>query len=134
MEIHNEEVVVQDPATGSTQVSQTTEQVASPAEVQVAKAEKKNQIVWYVVGIINALLILRLLFLLLGAKDTGFASMLYTVTNPIVNLFKGIFAAPRVDSSYFDTAALLAIVIITLLGWGISALVDVMHRPAPARD
>lgn len=133
MDTIKEEVVVEDPTTGSTQASQTVQQVASPEEVKVARADKKNQIVWYVVGIINALLILRLIFLLLGAKDVGFASLLYSVTDPLVNIFKGIFSAPQVQGSYFDTAALLAIVVVSLLGWGISALIDVMHRPAPTK-
>lgn len=133
MDTVKEEVVVQDPATGSTQVSETVQQVATPTEVKSAKADKKNQVIWYVVGVINAFLILRLAFLLLGAKNTGFASFLYSITDPFVNLFKGIFAAPKFDGSYFDTAAVLAIVIISLLGWGIAALIDVMHRPAPSQ-
>jgi uncharacterized protein YggT (Ycf19 family) len=134
MDTVKEEVVVQDPETGTTQASQTTQQVASPEEVKVAKAEKKNQIVWYIIGVINALLVLRLLFLLFGAKNVGFASLLYSVTDPFVSLFKGIFAAPKFDGAYFDTAALLAIVVLSLVGWGIAALIDVMHRPAPVRE
>jgi uncharacterized protein YggT (Ycf19 family) len=133
MDTIKEEVVVQDPATGSSQVSQTTQQVASPAEVKVARADKKNQVVWYVIGLINVLLILRVVFLLLNAKDVGFASLLYAVTDPFVSLFSGIFQAPTAGGAYFDTAAILAIVVLSLLGWGISALIDVMHRPAPAQ-
>ncbi|HSI20821.1 MAG TPA: YggT family protein [Verrucomicrobiae bacterium] len=133
MDIQQEETIVNDPATGTTQVVQTSQQVATPSEVKEARTEKKNQIVWYVVGIINALLILRILFLLLGARDVGFASILYGITEPFVSLFQGIFSAPHVEGSYFDTAAILAIVIVSLLGWGISSLINVMHRPAPVQ-
>jgi hypothetical protein len=134
MDTIKEEVVEQDADTGSTQTTQTVQQVASHEEVKAAKADKKNQVVWYIVGIINVLLVMRLLFLLLGAKNTGFASFIYSVTNPFVNAFKGIFAAPSFEGSYFDTAALLAIVVISLLGWGVAALIDVMQRPAPTQQ
>jgi uncharacterized protein YggT (Ycf19 family) len=133
MDTIKEETVVQDPATGSSQISQTTQQVASPEEVKTSQADKKNQVVWYVVGIINVLLVLRVIFLLLGARDVGFASILYSITAPFVALFKGIFPAPSVEGSYFDTAAILAIVVLSLLGWGISKLIDVVHRPAPSQ-
>lgn len=133
MDTIQEEVVVEDPTTGSTQVRQTTQQVASSAEVKEAKAVKKNQIIWYIIGVINALLILRIVFLLLGARDVGFASMLYAITNPFVAMFQGIFAAPSIEGSYFDTAAVLAIIVLSLIGWGISALIDVANRPAPVQ-
>lgn len=131
MDTVKEQVVVQDPATGTTQASQSVQQVASPAETKVAKADKKNQIVWYIVGILNTLLVLRILFFLFGARDVGFASFLYSITSPFVGLFKGIFSSPTSGSAYFDTASLLAIIIISLLGWGISELINVAQRPAP---
>lgn len=134
MDTIKEEVIVEDPATGSSQVSQTTQQVASPTEVKVSRANKKDQVVWYIIGIINVLLVLRVVFLLLGARDAGFASFLYSLTAPFVSLFTGIFPAPTVDGAYFDTAAILAIVVFSLLGWGISKLIDVMHRPAPGQE
>ena len=134
MDVIQNEVTVEDPAAGVTQVSQSTQQVASPSEIKEARTEKKNQVVWYVIGILNALLILRILFLLLGASSVGFANLLYGITEPLVALFKGIFPAPQVQGAYFDTAALLAIVIFSLLGWGISSLLNVINRPAPVRE
>jgi len=134
MDTIQEEVVVKDESTGSSQATQTTQQVASREEVKAAKADKKNQIVWYIVGIIDVLLVMRLVFLLLGARNTGFASFLYSVTSPFANLFNGIFAAPKFNGAYFDTASLLAIAVISLLGWGIAALIDVMQRPAPSKE
>ncbi len=132
MDIQQKEVVTENQAAGITEVTQTSQQTASPIEVKTAKAEKKNQVVWYVIGVINALLVLRLLFLLLGARNVGFSSFLYSITNPFVNLFNGIFAVPKFEGgAYFDTAAVLAIIVLTLVGWGLSALIDVMHKPAP---
>lgn len=125
-----EQTVTRDPMNRSTQVRQTTQHVASHSEKQEAVVEKKNQVVRYIVGVIVALLVMRMLLLLLGARDTGFASMIYAITNPFVSMFQGIFAAPSFEGSYFDTAALLAIVVVSLIGWAISALIDTVEKPA----
>jgi uncharacterized protein YggT (Ycf19 family) len=133
MDVQQREVILEDPANGVTEVSKSTQQVASSGEVAEARTNKKNQVIWYIVGIINALLVLRLIFLVLGARSVGFANVLYSITDPFVSLFKGVFPAPQVDGAYFDTAALLAIVIISLLGWGISSFINVANRPAPVK-
>jgi hypothetical protein len=134
MDTRQEEVVVTDPVTGETQASQTIRHTASQGEVLEAKAQKKNQVLWYIAGIINILLALRLVFLLFGARQVGFASALYSITNPFVAPFKGIFASPSTSGSYFDSGAVLAIVIYALLAWGLSALIDVLGRPAATKQ
>ena len=134
MDSRQEEVIIEDPATVTTQVTQSTQQIASQGEVVEAKAAKKNQVIWYILGILNILLALRVVFLLLGARQVGFATTLYALTNPFVAPFKGIFASAALSGAYFDSAAVLAIVIYTLVAWGLSALIDVLHRPAPAGE
>jgi hypothetical protein len=134
MDTYRKEVVTQDPVAGVTEVQQTSQHIASPAEVAEARTEKKNQVVWYIVAFIDALLIMRMLFLLLGARSVGFANILYSVTAPFTALFKGIFPTPHVQGSYFDTAAVLAIVVVTLLGWALSSLINLVNRPAPVAN
>lgn len=110
-----------------------TEQVSTTTPHAVAKeagANKANQIVWFIFGIINTLIGIRIVFLLLDAREVGFTSFHYSITNPFVAPFRGIFPAPSVDGSYFDTAAFVAAIIFTLLAWGITALIDVARRPA----
>lgn len=110
-----------------------TEQVTTTAPHAVAKeasANKTNQIIWYIFGIINTIIGIRMVFLLFDAREVGFTSFLYSITDPFVAPFRGIFPAPTVDGSYFDTAAFVAIVMYCLLAWGITALVDVARRPA----
>lgn len=131
MDTQHEETIIENPAAGVTQVRQSTQEIASPVEVAEASTAKKNQVIWYIVGIINSLLLLRIVFLLLGARDTGFATILYALTDPFVALFKGIFASPALSGAYFDSAAVLAIVIYSLIAWGLSSLLNVAKRPAP---
>lgn len=113
----------------TTQTAQTT-QVPSNAEVQDAQVTRGNAWIWYIVGIIDVLLVLRLLFHLFGASNTGFASFLYNMTSALVAPFRGIFATPVIQGSYFDTAAIVAIIIYALIGWGVSKLVDLAARPS----
>lgn len=121
-------------STGQTsdQVSQTTTaaQVSTNAEVKNQQATRGNAWIWYIVGIIDVLLLLRLLFHLFGARDTGFTSLLYAISGPLAAPFKGIFAAPTVQGAYFDTAAIAAVIIYILVGWGIAKLIDLAARPS----
>lgn len=127
MEIERQ-TVVQDPQTGSTEAVHTVEQVPTKAAVEEVKANKANAYIWYVIGFINILVALRFIFLLLGARNTGFTSFLYQITSPLVAAFKGIFPSPSAETGYFDTASLLAIVVYVLIGWGIVSLIDISKR------
>jgi len=127
MEVEKQ-TTTRDPLTGSTETTHVTQHVPSTASVNAHQADKGGAIIWYIAGVINSLLFLRLLFLLLGARDTGFASLLYDVTRPFVSPFQGIFAARTVETGYFDTAALLAIVIYSLVAWGIVSLIDIAKK------
>ena len=53
---------------------------------KVDSVEKIIQIIWFALGFINIILILRILFLLFNAQSSGFRGFLYNVTAP--------FAAP----------------------------------------
>jgi hypothetical protein len=124
MEIQ-QDTVTQDPATGTQQATRVVQEVASPAAAQEAHGIKANSVIWYVVGVINTLLVIRILLLVLGANDTGFASFMYSLTHVFVAPFLGIFASPVSGNSYFEIASVLAIIIYSLVGWGIASLVSI---------
>ncbi len=123
----------------SDQVSQTSTaaQVPTSGEViaakQEAESDRGNAWVWYIVGVIDLLLLLRIVFYLAGAESVGFANLLYGITGPLVAPFRGIFPNPDAAGSYFDMAALAAIVIFALLGWIVSRLIDLATRPANSK-
>src|SRR5579859_3411238 len=78
------------------------------------------QIVYLIAGIIDALLVIRLVLKLLGANQAaGFTSLIYGVTTPFVALFEGVFPNAQNQGSVLDLAALLAIIVYGLLAWGI---------------
>lgn len=122
-----------DPVSDQVSQTSTVTQAATDTERQDAHSDRSNAWIWYIVGVIDLMLLLRLLFHLFGARAAGFTDFLYAITSPFVAPFRGIFASPRVEGSYFDTASLVAIVIYALLGWMIVGLIDLATRPADSK-
>ena len=116
------------------ETQQTTEVKESTTDVDGAQVERRSvsrvertpgvimaqRIIWFVVGLINILLAIRFVLLLLGANlDAGFVEFIYTITNPLVAPFVGIFGTPTYGQFMFDWSSLLAIIVYSLIAWGI---------------
>jgi uncharacterized protein YggT (Ycf19 family) len=122
------------PNGSQTTQTATSAQVPTNLEHRDAQTNRGNAWVWYIVGVIDLLLFLRILFHLFGARTVGFAEFLYGITSPLIAPFRGIFANPKIDSSYFDLAALTAIVVYIILAWIISGLISLATRPADSKN
>lgn len=84
---------------------------------------KGTQIVWYVWGLIEALLAFRFILKLLAADPTaGFSSFIYNVSYPFVAPFISVFKMTRVEGSIFEWTTLLAMLVIWLIAFGIVQL------------
>jgi uncharacterized protein YggT (Ycf19 family) len=90
--------------------------------------------VWFIVGIIDLFLLLRFAFLLFGARSVGFANTLYSLTDPFIAPFKGIFTTPNDAGAYFSTATIVAIVVYLIIGWIVTRIIDLATRPADSRN
>lgn len=88
--------------------------------------EKIIQLIWFVFGFINVILALRIIFFLFNAQASGFRGFLYNITSPFIAPFIGIFPNPAQPGTYFDSAALVAIVIYSLAAWGITTLIRII--------
>lgn len=85
-----------------------------------------QRLVWLAIGFINILIALRFVFLLLGAnRDAQFTDLIYSLSAPFVAPFTAIFNEPAYGQSVFEVSSLIAIVIYTLIGWGIAKLLTV---------
>jgi uncharacterized protein YggT (Ycf19 family) len=92
------------------------------------------QVVWFVIGVVVALVALRFAFKLLGASPQAqFVAFIYGVTAPLVAPFRGIFPDTVQGFYVFEAASLFAIVIYLLLGWGIASLVKIVTAPRGRR-
>lgn len=80
-----------------------------------------QRVVWYIAGFIITFLALRMVLLLLGANAGNFfVDLVYAVGGFFAAPFAGIFGSPTIGQSFFDTASLVAIVVYSLLAWGIA--------------
>lgn len=101
--------------------------VGTPGGVLAAR------VVWYITGVIIALLALRLILQLLGANQGNpFVDLVYGLSGIFAAPFFGMFNYhPSYGVSYFEVSTLVAILIYALIGWGIARLFT-LNRPSTA--
>ena len=84
------------------------------------------RIVYLVFGIIEALILIRVILKLLAANpDAGFSSLIYGLTAPFVAPFEGVFPTPHSNGSVLELSSILAIVVYALLAWAIVRIIHV---------
>lgn len=82
-----------------------------------------TQIVWYVLGILEALMAFRFVLKLLAANPgAGFTSFIYGVTYPFVVPFLSVFKISKVEGSIFEWTTLLAMFVYWLIAIAIIKL------------
>jgi uncharacterized protein YggT (Ycf19 family) len=122
-------------------VKRTTRQVEpavrGEAPQQVYDTKKTiirfNQIIWYILGLIEVLLAFRLLLKILGANPTvGFTSFINAITDPFAMPFRGIVAASVTGSSMFEWSTIIAGLVYLCLAWGVIYLLDLVYPITPS--
>ncbi len=121
-----------------TETEQTTEVHETTTQPDGVKVQRHNvsrttqtsgiviaqRAIWFIIGVINALIAIRFILLLLGAnQSTGFVDFIYGITSVLVGPFVGIFGEPVYGRFLFDWSSILAIVIYSLIAWGIVRLI-----------
>lgn len=118
----------------TTEVRKSNEQVGNTT-VQRQSIEKKTaisgvvivqRIIYYVGGVIIALLAVRLLLQLFGANQASdFVGFVYGLSGVFVAPFFGIFGEPTFGQAHFETSTLVAIIIYGLIIVGVAKLLTV---------
>lgn len=111
------------------QVTRSTATTNTPGEhPQKTYAKKKAifriyQVIWYILGLVETLLVFRFILKALGANPlSGFANLIYTLSNPLALPFSGIFPVAVVEGSYFEWSTLVAGLVYMLLAYGIEQI------------
>jgi len=82
-----------------------------------------TQIVWYLLGILEALLAFRFVLKLLAANSSaGFTSFIYNASYPFAAPFLSVFRTMKIEGSVFEWTTLLAMLVYWLIAWGIIKL------------
>ncbi len=81
------------------------------------------QAIYLIFGIIEALLVIRLVLRVLGANPAaGFAQFVYGVTAPFLAPFVGLFGSPQAGGSVLEIHTIVALVVYALVAWLLARL------------
>ncbi len=95
---------------------------------------RANQIIYLILGIVESLLIIRFVLKLLAANpDAAFTNAIYGLTDPMVTPFNGVFSTPQTHNVVLDLAAVLAMIVYALVGWGIAKLIYALGARRPVQ-
>lgn len=95
---------------------------------------RSTQIIWYIVGILESLLILRFFLKLLGANpEAGFSQFIYGATWLFASPFLYVFNVSQIERNIFEWSTLLAMFVYFLIGWAIVKGI-VMSRPVTTEE
>ena len=119
-------------------VKQTTPDVVGEAPQKVYEKKKtilrSNQIIWYILGFIEVLLIFRLFLKMVGANQyTGFTSLIYSITAPLALPFSGVVGMSTTGSSVLEWSTIIAGVVYLCVAWGLVYLLEIVY-PITPRD
>lgn len=90
------------------------------------------QVIWYILGVIEVLLIFRIILKMLGANpNSGFANLIYTISNPFALPFRGIFQTQVVEGSVFEWSTIIAGVVYAIVAWGLVQLFQIVKPTNP---
>lgn len=108
----------------TTHTNPSLQQESPPKVTEIEKTIVRfNQIVWYITGIIEALLGFRVLLKAFGANPfNGFTSFIYATSHPFALPFQGIFGISSSSGNVIEWSTLFAMLIYTLIAYGLVAL------------
>ena len=92
---------------------------------------KATQLIWLFLGVLEALLALRILLKLMAANPSStFAAWLYSVTDIFLFPFVGLIGTPAVGNMVLELSSFIAMLVYGLVGWAVERLVWVVfYRP-----
>lgn len=125
------QVVVRDNEPHEVVREQSSAYVPSDVELSLARLERFTTLGNWVIGCVCALLGARILLNLFAANEAaGFTQLIAALTAPLVLPFTSIFGAPTLGASLIDTAALVAIIVYPIVGYGFLSLMKAVLAPA----
>lgn len=143
-DLETEETITTSSTIAPQEVVHTTKTVAQPVGVtpehpQKVFQKKKDifrayQIIWYVLAVIEILLAFRMVLKALGANpSSGFATLVYAISDPFAVPFNGILGITVTQRSTFEWSIIIAAIVYALLAFGIVQLIH-MIKPVSKQE
>lgn len=87
-----------------------------------------NQVIWYVLGVIEILLAFRLVLKILAANQgSGFTSFIYSLTGPLAQPFRGILGESISGNSLIEWSSVFAMVVYLVIASGLVYFLDIIN-------
>jgi len=101
-------------------------------EERETSVKRSYNVVWLIIGIIEAVLIFRFVFELLGANQySGFVQFIYTLSYPFAVPFQDIFHVSAVSYSILDWSLLVAMAVYLVIGYLLNQILRVIFPTQP---
>ena len=107
---------------------------AAPQKVYEKKRTifRFNQIIWYIFGLVEVLLVFRTVLKALGSSQSGgFTSLVYSLTTPLTAPFSGILGVSIIENSVIEWSTAIAGIVYLCVAWGLVYLLDLIYPIAP---
>ncbi len=132
----DEVIVVEEPKTGGApapDVKSTLKQETIETH-RIKPLFRASQIVWYIVGLIEILLMFRFFLKLFGANPAaGFTKFIYGATMLFAAPFYSVFGIDQAGGAILEWSTLLAMLVYLMLGWLI-VKAFVMSKPVTTKE
>ena len=129
MEVNTQRI--HETTTKSGDVADKTTQITNTVDSTQHRTNVLERVVWFVVSVIEALLVTRLVLALLGANVTNtFADFIYTTSNMFVSPFSNLFSYDNYvyGVSRFEGYTVVAMLVYLLAAVGIVKLVTLNRK------
>jgi hypothetical protein len=95
---------------------------------------KATQLIWLLLGLLEAVLALRVVFKLIGVNGANpFATLLYGFTHFFVAPFASLTGAPSAGGMVLEISTMIAMIVYLLIAWALERIVYVFfYRPRGA--
>ncbi len=90
-----------------------------------------TQVIWLLLGFLEALIAIRVVLKLIGANPAAFFSLIiYGITEVFLWPFSGLTANPGVGAMQLEVTSIIGMIIYALIAWGLTRLIWVLfYRP-----
>jgi len=141
-EEHEVEKTTEVVSTEPEHVVKTTRRVVKQPAIktehpQTVYAKKKTifryyQLIWYIIGVIEVLLIFRFLLKMVGANSTtGFTYFIYTVSQPFAGPFLGVVSPSVSGTSVMEWSTIIAMLVYVVIAYGVIYLFQLVKPVTP---
>ncbi len=110
----------------TTQNEGQVEAVTTETKREASGFQTIEYIIYFLFGVLDILLIFRILLKLTGANtSSGFVNLIYDITNIFILPFQGMFSGSSSTTSVFEPSVLIALVVYAFIAWGIVKLIRI---------